>query len=375
MPTFGSFLVSFDTSVADVRAPAFLNLSPADGEEGVSVDAHISFDVIDHGDGAVDAASLGVVINGISAMEEGEFRSGFGGSVSPLGNGFHVVVIPDEPLLPLGAYEVTANARDRSGNAAAATWRFATESGPQESPVLRARPGSGRVHLGWDITEGTRVERFELRRSETAFPVQPSDGDLVYVGMDKGIIDKVEPGKTYFYTIFAWQTDEIVIPYDERASDSAFVPATEIAEVRDEEYVPKRGEFGASFLPLLPHGQTPWGEMVGKSLQRKDILVAPPGTVVRAPVSGVAHLQPVGGGMSAVVIISTHGGFQVTLSNFHPMEELGGRVQAGKIIGRVGRSPLDFSIVKLPTGRHGPRTVRPSYFYLTAEARDGRKGD
>lgn len=364
MPDFGSFLVSFDTSTADVRAPVISNLFPADQATDVAIDTSLSFDVTDFGEGVIDQNSLGLTINGEDALVDGMFMDGFTGSITPLGNGYHVVVTPHDPLMRNQLHEITATASDMAGNTSSASWSFTTEVGPLETPLLNAAPADARIYLSWTTNPDMRVDNFELRRNTSAAPTLPTQGQIVYSGPNKSFVDyDVENGVTYFYTIFALHKPGTYATYDEKASDDATPKALRAETHALIEYVPARGEFGPATNPV-PHGRTTsvWGR------RQSDLITVDAQRPVLSPVRG--RIKTAG----QRVEVETKTGLVLSLDRFSVLPNLvsGTELEVGQVIGRTIGGYMEFAIFKKPGNGFGKRTVRPFYFYLTAEKRDGR---
>lgn len=250
---------------------------------------------------------------------------------------------------------------------------------------LTAHGGFDRhVPLSWVSTMAGHPSliAFELRRSTVSFPLTPSDGDLVYTGTETSFDDTDVVNHTrYYYTVFTRYEDSEDQPqyvtYSELSSDDAVPRLITVSQEKAEEYVPKRGEFGAVVsLPMPATSASVWGDILGRGREERDLVSAPLATPVFAPVSGVVNVVAAGeNNLNIVYIDSDVGGFRFVLGQFKPLATTVARkrVHAGEYLGNLGGQPLEFSIVKLPTGRYGQRTVRPAYFYLMLEARDGRR--
>ncbi len=249
------------------------------------------------------------------------------------------------------------------------------------SPQLVALPGDSQVTLKWSIGVNVVVTRFELRRSTEAFPVAVGDGELIYSGTEKTFVDNDVVNFTrYFYTIFAvrFETPLTYIPYDAVASDTAVPRPIVVARVKLKEYVPVRGEFGkTSRLTRLGKTTSVWGEITGVGPRLSDMISAPAGDVVLAPVTGIVSDivdSDQGAGLKNVAIDSIKGGFRFTIKNVSilPLAVVGARLIAGTTFARAGSALIEFSITKLATTTIPERTVRPLNYYLTAEVKNAR---
>ncbi len=132
----------------------------------------------------------------------------------------------------------------------------------------------------------------------------------------------------------------------------------------------------ATAAPLTTGLTRVWGQLSDTGPVSADSISGALGATVVAPISGVVSaIELETTGAMTVSIDSTQGGFRFTLTHLAPLvgNVVGTVVEAGRPLARLGDVSTDFSIVKLATGRYGQRTVRPAYFYLTQEQRDGRR--
>jgi hypothetical protein len=379
------FLGEFDV---DILPPFVSNKFPVPGTTNVDLFTNVSFDIEDQGGSTVAVSSIQVTIDGQDAVINGSIQLGFGGSFTPIPSGFTIIIDPDVPLFLDKEIVVTVDARDQASIPnimPTVTWSFFTNEGVNVSPTLSALSGDGLIQLGWSLPPPTQMlqELFQLRKTLDSSPVSPNEGDLIYEGTDRTFIDTdVENGTRYFYTVFVIRkfvsgVPEYV-PYEEPASATAVPRAVETqAPLSLKEYVPARGEFGPSNDPL-PHGRiiSVWGEQRRQS----TILSVSSGREVQAPVRGrvVEIVDSAGTTVSQrikSVSIQTKNGILVQLSGFIPIQGIspGIEVTSGQVIGRTSFSNIEFAIFKMPTGTFGRRTIRPRYFYVTVENRDGRR--
>lgn len=381
------FLGVFNT---DIGAPVLLNPAPAPMAVGVPLDSAIEFDIRDSDTGAsgVDLDSVMVTVNGIVIHENGITASGWSVIITPLtpAGDWSFSFTRTGGLERDAVVNVAVNASDLAAIPNVMdtyTWQFATTPGVIETPRLFASGRDGAVDVVWQVNPEMLVVRYELRRSTVAAPTMPTEGELVFTGNVQVYADgDVVNGTRYFYTIFvvrnlAGGVTPVYVDYEDVASASAVPRAIVVPVVKLNEYVPVRGEFGAVVsYPLAAGSSSVWGDLNGAGRQERDLIIAALGAGVRSPVTGRVHEISTGDqGLRVVLVDSDVGGFRFRIAQIKPspMLAVGARVRAGEVLGRLGSQPLEFSIVKLPTGRYGERTVRPAYFYLTLEARDGRR--
>jgi hypothetical protein len=70
-----------------------------------------------------------------------------------------------------------------------------------------AEPGAsqGRIALSWENPIREDFQRVMLRRSDTSYPMEPDEGDLVYEGIAEGLVDLgLDWHKTYYYSLWAY---------------------------------------------------------------------------------------------------------------------------------------------------------------------------
>lgn len=368
----------------DDTAPDVFNQVPAPGATGVAVNSNIDFDILDDafGDG-VDLSSIDVLVDGVPAVVGGVIQVGFTGSVSASGNGYHVTLNPDDDYGPLTLVPVQVDARDLADPAnvmTTVTWSFTTGGVlVLGTPVLSAIALDSRVGLNWTIPAGMIVSEFFLRRSTDAAPTTIAEGTQVFQGASQFYLDlNVVNGTRYYYTVFAELPDASIFPYDQLASASALPRRVSSVTPLLPEYVPARGEFGRTVNPM-PYGTTLeiWGDIVGRTRRQSDLIDTPPSRSVQAPAGGVVTRVDesplsVGAEILSLVEITTDSGLALTLNGVFALSSVvqGRRVEAGQVIGRTTGDSVEFSIIKLPTGSFGRRSVRPLYFYLAVENRE-----
>lgn len=375
------FIGEFNT---DIIPPTLENPSPAPDSVGVSINASVSFDVIDQGGSGIDLSSLNVDVGGQQAVVSGVAGLGFSVLFTAITGGYTVTVIKATPFPQEEAIVVSVDVSDLApipNDMVTVSWQFTTAVGVIETPRLFAEGGDDVINVVWQVNPEMVVIGYELRRSTVSAPVAPDQGDLVYTGTSQVFTDTdVVNGTRYFYTVFAVRKLQLVVPvyvpYESPASADAMPRAIRVASSSLAEYVPQRGEFGATALPLSMASSAVWGDLGQRGRVELDVIDVRTGATVHAPVSGViSEVAGVEGGLSAVLVDSDTGGFRFRIAGIRLRSQMvtGARVRVGELIGRAAGVPVEFSIVKLPTGRYGQRTVRPAYFYLTLEARDGRR--
>jgi hypothetical protein len=224
---------------------------------------------------------------------------------------------------------------------------------------------------------------YQLRRSTTGFPVLPTEGTLVYQGLQKEFIDTgVENGVVYYYTLFVIRRyiggSPDYVPYDTDASVSARPRGVVTARLPEIEYVPARGDFGIRTIDPMPHGRTlsVYGAYSGSSRRYSDIVSVGTGRVVQSPVRGtirdVYNVSSLGSRVTKAVEIQVDSGLVIVISGIIVSVSKRSTVEVGQVIGRTVGGTVEFSAYKMPGGGFGKRSVRPRYFYLTIENRDGR---
>lgn len=370
-----TFSWPFTTEAGDVVGPVFSNKSPT--TTNVDRNTNIGFRVADVLND-VDDTTINATVNGQIAITGGGPGPDYSVTLSPIVQGYDVVIDPDSDLKFDETYTVYAEAEDTRGNPSSTTWQFTTVQGLIVSPILQASAGNERVSLTWSLPppELMRQERFDLRRSLTAFPETPADGDLIYRGLNRYHIDlDVDNGITYHYTVFVLRKPGEYVPYDARASDTGRPRLVKSAVIRGIEYVPVRGDFGAKTVNPMPYGTTTdiWGSLVGETRRQSDLVSVPLNRVVRAPVQGTVRDVVDYVGVSKTIEIEVASGIVVYLSGILVTVARGESVEAGQVVGRTVGGRVELGVYKLSTMTVGRRTVRPRYFYLTTENRDGRE--
>jgi len=380
------FLGEFNT---DILPPAVSNRFPADGAVGVARNVVISFDVTDVSGSGVDLATLNVLVNGVAAITAGVFQTGFTGAITPITDGYNVTVdrivnfpLDEEVTVTVDASDLAPIPNDMPTD----TWDFHTTEGIIASPRLSAVGLNELVYLSWQIDENVRVDLFELRRSTTAFPVTPTEGDLVFSGTSQIFNDTdVVNGVTYFYTVFVIRKYVLgvpeYIPYETQASAQA-TPRLVVSEhPLEPEYVPARGEMGFVTNPV-PGGVTisAWGTIYGGVVRQEDVIAVRDGMPIFSPVTGVvigiedSDMAAPGSRLSTIMIEGSSG-IEYHIDGVLIATDIvvGSRVGARQRIGSTIAGNIDFRITKLPTGGFGRRSIRPAYFYATIESREGRR--
>ena len=371
-----TFSWSFRTENTDPDAPTIFDVFPGDGVIDVELDTNIGFSVIDAT--GVDVATLQMTLNGAQVIIDGVQASGFVVTMTGVPTLMDVVIDPVSNLLLDTDYTVIVNVADIVGNSGSRTWVFTTLVGVIVSPVLTAVGYDQLIKLSWVVPppEAMLQETFELRRSTVAYPVLPTEGKLVYQGAalvfdDENVIN----GVTYYYTIFVVRRHVAgvpeYVPYEPQASAEARPRAVVVAPVKIVEYVPTRGEFGPKTVNPLPQGQTV--AIWGPGRRQSDLVRTTAGKPFQSPVRGsVRALRDVTD--FKVIEIETASGIVLVLSGVRLLSSVvvGMAVEAGQAIGRTVDGVVEFEIYKLPVANFGRRTIRPRYFYLTVEERDGR---
>ncbi len=381
------FLGEFST---DIEAPVLSNPLPTPLATEVELTAAIEFDLRDSATGAsgVDLNSVMVTVDGDVVYDNGVADAGWVMVVTALvpAGDWHFSLTKTAGLTRDATINVAVDATDMAPIPNVMTtfaWQFSTTVGVIESPRLFAEGRDAAIDLVWQVNPLMAIVRYELRRSLVVAPVSPTEGELVFSGTVQVYTDgDVVNGTKYFYTVFVVRNliggiTPVYVPYEAVASAAAVPRRIVVNVINLNEYVPARGEFGAvAAYPMAVASSSVWGDLGAGGRRERDLIAADIGTSVQSPVTGRVHEIVVGEqGLRIVFVDSDVGGFRFRIGQVKPSPLLttGARVRVAEVLGRLGSQPLEFSIVKLPTGRYGERTVRPAYFYLTLEARDGRR--
>ncbi len=114
-------------------------------------------------------------------------------------------------LLPNTKYSFTAHLRDKSYNLAESkTYSFIT------APIIKTVPnvsqfvaaaGQTSIKLSWKNPTVTDFLRVKLTRGVSYFPLNDTEGEIMYAGKAESLVDtKVKPGVKYYYTLFAYDS-------------------------------------------------------------------------------------------------------------------------------------------------------------------------
>lgn len=123
----------------DIEGPVFDSFFPAPNAANVPVNTALSFNVTDLGLG-VNSSSINVLLNSVPVIVNGIFSPGFSGSISPITNGFSVLVTPGSFLSIGTAFTVDYYAEDLAAifNDTSGSWSFQT-SGDATGPDISAQ--------------------------------------------------------------------------------------------------------------------------------------------------------------------------------------------------------------------------------------------
>jgi hypothetical protein len=371
----------------DLIAPAVSNQFPAPAAVGVPASTTVSFRVTDTGGSGVDLNSLNVTIGGQAAIAGGVGLTGFSATITPVSLGYDVSIARVAHYNNDTVYTVVVNAADSEllPNAMTpASWSFHTSVGVFGHPLVVATGLDSVVYVSW-IDLGP-VNHYELRRSLVDYPRAPTDGQLLYSGTGLQYVDtNVVNDNEYFYTIFV--VAEIVndaavyLAYTKSASDDAYPRLPVPGTVEPGEYVPARGELGDTANPL-PSGKTVrvWGAAAAGIRQRHDTIEVPDNVYVRSPVTGlvVSRLDSVRADETlALSRLYIEGDSQILyiLDGFLATPNItpGTRLGAGQVIGNTVAGEVTFALTKLAAHGFPDRSIRPAYFYVTTERREGRR--
>jgi hypothetical protein len=142
-------------------------------------------------------------------------------------------------------YEITLTAESRNGQTVTRRETVQTElpDGPQGVDNLQSNlTGEGGVQLSWRNPASQQFDYIRVVRSNEFFSNDPLAGELVYEGSGERITDNaVEPGQTYFYSVFTrsadgqWSAPALTAVYVPARDDSPRTdPIQEIVDDRPE---------------------------------------------------------------------------------------------------------------------------------------------
>lgn len=378
-PLYNEATYSWSFSTGDTVLPLVVNTQPPDLSVNVSALSAISFDVIDGAGSGINLPSLSVTLTDnastvVDVIVSGVPQPPFIVTTTVVSGGFRVSVTRTGGLSKDQTYTVDVSVQDASGNTGTGSWSWSTESGVVETPRLSAVGGQGQVYTSWYVNPAMSVESFVLRRSTAGPPTDPESGLLVYTGTEKKFIDtNVVDGQRYFYTVFVvrFLVSGVpqYVPYSPLASAGATTTLVRVAEPVIPEYVPVPQEFGITTMPWDGGSISQvWGaeDPFGRRRQN-DLWVLPRGRPIRAPVTGTITES---GDKS--MVIETSLGIRISISGQlapSPATGIGTRVQTGDLLASAGGGAIEFSVFRLPSGRDGLRSIRPTYFYRTVERR------
>jgi hypothetical protein len=132
-------------------------------------------------------------------------------------------------LDPDTRYYFEISVTDGFGGTATYTGSFSTRAEgavtvpttPANPTTFVATPEANRVDLSW-VVPGVSNPNVRIMRSETFYPSDPSDGEIVFEGKNTRAVDvNVTPGMTYYYTLFVKQGNQ----YSSGVIAKATVPA------------------------------------------------------------------------------------------------------------------------------------------------------
>ncbi len=114
-------------------------------------------------------------------------------------------------LLPNTKYSFTAHLRDKSYNLAESkSYSFTT------APIIKTVPNVSQfvavadqsaIKLSWKNPTITDFLQVKLTRSVSYFPLNDTEGEVMYAGKAESLVDtKVKPGVKYYYTLFAYDS-------------------------------------------------------------------------------------------------------------------------------------------------------------------------
>jgi hypothetical protein len=253
-------------------------------------------------------------------------------------------------------------------------------------PLIQAVGMSRSINVTWIVAPVTVMPHIEylVARSRNGPVESPGEGDVVYRGLGQVFIDyDVEDRFVYYYTLF------VVTSYDEYGDPQYFDPVSASASARlvlparhrRPEHVPARGEFGSTVRPATgAQTLSIWGDVDDSGRRRtSDVIRVAVGTSLRSPITGVVRLvEPVeglGAALLKAIEIENVNEIVTRLEGILLLGDVGrgGRLVAGQVIGRSNGTPIVFEFYKRSSDTRPRKTIRPMYFYLTIEGREGRR--
>ncbi|MBU1078368.1 MAG: Ig-like domain-containing protein, partial [Spirochaetes bacterium] len=108
----------------DTTVPYFTNLSPTNTQVNVATNSDIIFNLFDN----ISSSSQSIIVRiaGTTALSNGLFLAGFGGSISASNAGYNVVVDPAIPFAESMPVSVYAYGADNGSNTNSIAWQFTT---------------------------------------------------------------------------------------------------------------------------------------------------------------------------------------------------------------------------------------------------------
>lgn len=102
----------------DIIPPTlFTGHNPAKSATNVSIATNIYFEIDDENSG-VDSSTITVTIEGVNAILNGVFQSGFSGTITADGLGYNITINPNNNFSVLQVVNITLDADDLDGNSA-----------------------------------------------------------------------------------------------------------------------------------------------------------------------------------------------------------------------------------------------------------------
>lgn len=378
-PLYNEATYAWSFSTGDTALPLVVNTLPVDLSVNVSATSPVVFDIVDGAGSGINLSTLSLSLTDIASVTTDVIVSGvpqppFVVTTTVVSGGFRVSVTRPGGLSKDQTYTADVSVDDAAGNTGTGSWSWSTESGVVETPRLSAVGGQGQVYTSWYVNPAMSVESFVLRRSITSPPMDPDSGLLVYAGTEKKFIDtNVVDGQQYFYTVFVirFLVSGVpqYVPYSPPASASATTTLVRVSAPVIPEYVPVPQEFGQTTMPWDGGSiSQAWGaEDAGGRRRQSDLWILPRGRPIRAPVTGTITESG-----DKAMVIETSLGIRISISGQlapSPGTGPGTRVQTGDLLASAGGGAVEFSVFRLPSGRDGLRSIRPTYFYRTVERR------
>ena len=133
----------------DTTAPVLSGISPSPDATGISLSGSLQFSISD--DDQIVQNSLLVRINGLTALSNGSFQTGFAGSSSqvvPSGSGYSVLIDPETAFSFGQTVSVSLSGKDLAGNSVSTNYSFTTTEDNIAPGISSRTPAPGINNAG-----------------------------------------------------------------------------------------------------------------------------------------------------------------------------------------------------------------------------------